>query len=218
MNDEKKKIKVVLADDHPILMAGFSMVLGQYDIEVIGEATSPDAAQKMFSELLPDVLVLDIRFGDHLSGLDTAKQILLKFPSAAIVFLSQFDQDGLIKEAYKIGGRAFITKDCAPVDLATAISNAHAGKLFFLPHIANRLAKLSVRGDNSPQSLLNERELELFLLMAQGLTIAEMADNLSLSQKTVSNLGQTIKAKLEVTRSADITLLAVKHRLISIED
>lgn len=195
-------------------MAGFSMALAQYGIEVIGEARTPDEAERMYATLSPDVLVMDMRFGEKMTGLDAAKQVLQKYPNAAIVFLSQFDQDCLIKEAYKIGGRAFITKDCEPGDLARAVTDAHKGELFFLPQIAERLANLSVRGDNSPQSLLDKRELELFVLMARGLTIAEMADALVVSQKTISNLTHAIKVKLGLTRSADITRLAVKHGFI----
>ena len=87
--------------------------------------------------------------------------------------------------------------------------------MYFLPHIAERLANLSVRGDESPQSLLNERDLEIFKLMAEGLTNAEIAERLDLSLKTISNVSQAIKEKLGVHRPAYITKLAVKHGLIA---
>jgi DNA-binding NarL/FixJ family response regulator len=212
--EKKNPIRVVLADDHPIPMAGFSMTLVRYGVEVIGEAKTPEEAEKMYSSLSPDVLVMDIRFGEKMTGLDAAKHILQKYPDAKIVFLSQFDQDSLIKETYKIGGRAFVTKDCEPVDLATAVTRAYEGELFFLPHIAERLANMAVRGDDSPRSLLDERELKLFVLIARGSTISEMANALAVSPKTVSNLIHAVKVKLGLTRSADITRLAVKHGFI----
>jgi DNA-binding NarL/FixJ family response regulator len=149
-----------------------------------------------------------------MTGLDVAKQILAQTPSAAIVFLSQFDQDSLIKETYRLGGRAFMTKDCDPADLAAAVRRAHDGELYFLPHIAERLANLSVRGDASPQSQLDERALEIFTLMAEGLTNAEIAEKLDVSTKTISNISQAVKEKLGVHRPAYITRLAVKHGLI----
>lgn len=209
-----KKIRVLLADDHPIVMTGFAMSLEGQGLEVVGQARSPEEALAQFRQLQPDVSVLDIRFGDQLTGLDVAKQMLAHTPSAAIVFLSQFDQDSLIKETYRIGGRAFMTKDCDPADLAAAVRRAHEGELYFLPHIAERLANLSVRGDLSPQSQLDERALEIFTLMAAGLTNAEIAEKLDVSTKTISNISQAVKEKLGVHRPAYITRLAVKHGLI----
>jgi len=209
-----KKIRVMLADDHPIVMTGFAMSLEGQGLEVVAQARTPDEALAQYRQLQPDVAVLDIRFGEQMTGLDVAKQILAQTPSAAIVFLSQFDQDSLIKETYRLGGRAFMTKDCDPADLAAAVRRAHGGELYFLPHIAERLANLSVRGDVSPQSQLDERALEIFTLMAEGLTNAEIAEKLDVSTKTISNISQAVKEKLGVHRPAYITKLAVKHGLI----
>lgn len=209
-----KKIRVMLADDHPIVMTGFAMSLEGQGLDVVAQARTPEEAVAQYHEHKPDVAVLDLRFGEQLTGLDAAKQILAQAPDAAIVFLSQFDQDSLIKETYRLGGRAFMTKDCDPADLAAAVRRAHDGELYFLPHIAERLANLSVRGDASPQSQLDERALEIFTLMAEGLTNAEIAEKLDVSTKTISNISQAVKEKLGVHRPAYITRLAVKHGLI----
>ncbi|MRW89261.1 response regulator [Duganella sp. FT80W] len=209
-----KKIRVMLADDHPIVMTGFALSLEGQGLEVVAQARTPEDALAQFQQVRPDVIVLDIRFGEQMTGLDVAKQILAHQPDAAIVFLSQFDQDSLIKETYRIGGRAFMTKDCDPADLAAAVRRADEGQLYFLPHVAERLANLSVRGDASPQSQLDERALEIFTLMAEGLTNAEIAEKLDVSTKTISNISQAVKEKLGVHRPAYITRLAVKHGLI----
>jgi two-component system invasion response regulator UvrY len=214
VHTEQKSIRVMLADDHPIVMTGFAMSLAGVGMDVVGQAKTPDEATGMYAALKPDVLVLDIRFGTELTGLDAARHILAKFPAANIVFLSQFDQDSLIKETYRLGARAFVTKDCDPADLASAVRQAHEGKLYFLPQIAERLAKLSVGGDASPQSQLDQRGLEIFKLMAEGLTNAEIAEQLKLSTKTISNISQSVKEKLGVHRQAYITKLAVRHGLI----
>ena len=211
---KQKKIRVMLADDHPIVMTGFAMSLEAQGLDVVAQARSPEDALAQFQQHRPDVIVLDLRFGEQLTGLDVAKQILAHTPNAAIVFLSQFDQDALIKETYRLGGRAFMTKDCDPDDLAAAVRRAHEGELYFLPNIAERLANLSVRGDTSPQSQLDERSLDIFTLMAEGLTNAEIAEKLDVSTKTISNISQAVKEKLGVHRPADITRLAVKHGLI----
>jgi two-component system invasion response regulator UvrY len=111
-------------DDHPIVMTGFAMSLQGQGLDVVAQARTPEDALAQFQQLQPDVVVLDIRFGEQLTGLDVAKQILAQAPSAAIVFLSQFDQDSLIRETYRLGGRAFMTKDCDPADLAAAVRRA----------------------------------------------------------------------------------------------
>jgi two-component system, NarL family, invasion response regulator UvrY len=204
----------MLADDHPIVMTGFAMSLSEQGIDVVGQAKSPDEAVAMYKQEKPDVAVLDIRFGTELTGMDAAHQILKSQPNAKIIFLSQFDQDSLIKETYRLGAHAFITKDCDPAELANAVRLAHEGKLYFMPQIAERLASLAVRGDVSPQSQLDQRSMEIFKLMAEGLTNAEIAEKLDLSTKTISNISQAVKEKLGVHRQAYITKLAVKHGLI----
>jgi two-component system, NarL family, invasion response regulator UvrY len=215
MNDNVKTgISVLLADDHPIVMTGFAMSLTSLGMKVVGQATTPQEAVAQYAALKPEVVILDIRFGEELTGLDAAKQILAQDAKAKIIFLSQFDQDSLIKETYRLGARAFLTKDCAPADLALAVSRAESGALYFPPHIATRLANLSVLGDTSPQSVLDERGLQIFVLMAEGLTNGEIAEKLDLSTKTISNISQDIKEKLGAHRPAYITKLALKYGLI----
>jgi two-component system invasion response regulator UvrY len=208
-------ITVLLADDHPIVMTGFAMSLTHLGMRVLGQAKTPQEAVEQYRALHPDVLILDMRFGSEMTGMDVAKQVLQFDSRAKIIFLSQFDQDSLIKETYRIGAHAFVTKDCDPADLALAVTRAHAGELYFPPHIAERLANLSVRGDASPQSLLDERSLQIFKLMAEGLTNAEIAEQLDLSTKTISNVSQEIKEKLGIQRPALITKLALKYGLIA---
>jgi len=196
------------------MMAGFETVLNSYGVKAVGKTTMPEEALRLYEEKRPDVLVLDIRFGEKMTGLDVAKEILKKFQDANIVFLSQFDQDSLIKEAYRIGARAFLTKACAADDLANAIQLAQRGEKFFLPEVATRLATIAIQGDTSPQSKLDDREIAVFKYMARGLTNLEIADKMNLSPKTISNVSQTVKEKLGAHRPADITRLAVKHGLI----
>lgn len=212
--ESKTAIKVLLADDHPIVMSGCQASLSSLGIDTIGQAKTPADAIRMYAELRPDVLVLDVKFGQSQTGFDAAKGILKADAAAKIVFWSQCDQDSVIKEAYRVGGFAYVTKVADPAELAAAITSAHGGHMYFHPAIAERLASLSVRGDKSPQVLLDERELEVFKLMAQGLTNLEIANHLHLATRTISSISQTIKDKLGVQRPADITLMAVRHAII----
>lgn len=211
---ETAQLRVLLADDHPIVMSGFSLSLQSKGIKVIREVTTPNEAVESYEELKPDVLMMDLRFGEKLTGLDAAKTILERHPKANILFLSQFDQDALIKQTYSIGGRGFLTKDINASDLAQAVADASRGETYFLDRIAKRLANLSVKGDQSPGAVLNPREFEIFLLTAKGRTNQEMADVLGLSEKTISNVTHSLKEKLGTSRIADLTLLAVRHGYI----
>lgn len=207
-------IRVLLADDHPIVMQGFALSLATMAIEVVGQVTSPAEAIESYEKLQPDVLMMDLRFGEKLTGLDAAKAVLARHPGANILFLSQFDQDALIKQTYSIGGRGFLTKDISASDLAQAVTDASSGESYFMDRIAKRLASLSVKGDQSPVALLDAREFEIFLLTAKGRTNQEMAEHLALSQKTISNVTHSLKEKLGTNRIADLTLLAVKYGYI----
>jgi two-component system invasion response regulator UvrY len=207
-------IRVLLADDHPIVMQGFALSLASMAIDVVGQVTSPTEAIESYESLQPDVVMMDLRFGEKLTGLDAAKTILARHPGANILFLSQFDQDALIKQTYSIGGRGFLTKDISASDLAQAVTDANSGENYFMDRIAKRLASLSVKGDQSPVALLDAREFEIFLLTAKGRTNQEMADHLGLSQKTISNVTHSLKDKLGTNRIADLTLLAVKYGYI----
>lgn len=216
-DDEKEKagrISVLIADDHPVIIEGLTTALSRHGIEVAGQATTTGEVVARYEQLAPDVVVLDVRFREEATGLDVAAELLDRHPDAKIVFYSQFDQDDVIRDAYRAGGRGFVTKTKAPAVLADAIRQVQEGKTQFLPEIAERLALLGVRGDDSPRAKLDAREFQVFCMMAAGATNAEIAGAIGLSLKTISTTSQNIKDKLKVQRQADLTRLAVKHKLI----
>lgn len=208
------QVRVMIADDHPLIIEGLSAALKRLGLMVVGQAETTAAVIPKFVEAKPDVLVLDVRFGPGPTGLDVARELLVKAPSARIVFYSQFDQDEIVREAYRLGGAAFVTKNSAPQALARAIEEAHAGKTYFLPEIAERMALLGVRGDTSPRSRLDDREIEVFMQLADGFTNNEIAARMKLSAKTIGMIGQAVREKLGVQRATDLTRLAVRHGMI----
>ncbi|MBA4111007.1 MAG: DNA-binding response regulator [Leptothrix sp. (in: Bacteria)] len=209
------QISVMIADDHPLIVEGLTSVLARHDLNVIGSAKEASAVVDTVASLQPDVLVLDLRFGDgDIGGLDVLQQLQDRAAAVKVVVYTQFDQDEVVREAYKRGAKAFVTKNIDPSELAETIVKVHRGETVFLPSIATRLALMSVRGDESPLSKLQPREVEVFKLMAQGLTNVEIASALNLSPKTISTTSQSIKDHLGIHRPADITLLAVRCGLI----
>ena len=216
-SDGRDGVRVLIADDHPTIIEGLISALGRHALRVVAHVSDPEEVVRSYAEAKADVVVLDVRFGEGPTGLDVARELLQEKPDARIVFYSQFDEDEIIREAYRLGGAAFITKNVDPGILARAIEQVHGdrAKPFFMPEIAERLAVLGLRGDESPQSKLSARDLEVFRLMAEGQTNAEIAERLNLSTKTISNISQHVKDQLGVHRQADITRLAVKYMLIS---
>jgi two-component system, NarL family, invasion response regulator UvrY len=207
-------LRVLIADDHPLIIEGLIGALKRLGLRVAGQVQRATDVVANYMQTRPDVLVLDVRFGPGPTGLDVARELIARDANARIVFYSQFDQNEVIREAYRLGGAAFITKDTRPDVLARAISEAHAGRTFFLPEIAERLALIGVRGDPSPRAMLDEREVQVFMLMAAGLNNNEIAERMSLSAKTIGNIGQAVKEKLGVQRATDMTRLAVRHGML----
>jgi DNA-binding NarL/FixJ family response regulator len=205
-------IRVLVADDHPLITQGLANELVLFDIEVHAVADGHEVIPRYLATK-PDVLVLDLRMG-AVRGLDVAKDLLRLDSDARVVVYSQFDQDHVVREAYRLGAKAFIPKSADPKVLADAIHAVRAGETHFLPHIAESIALMSVKGVDSPQAKLTERELAVFTKLAQGLTNAEIAVEMDLSVKTIGHIGQSIRESLGVSRPADITRLALRHQLI----
>lgn len=210
-----KNIRVLIADDHPTILTGLAAGLKRHAITTVGEARTVDEVLPKFQEHRPDVVVLDVRFGEGLTGLDAARALLQADKQARIVFYTQFDSDEVIREAYRIGGLAFLTKQAEPSQVARAIREAAEGREHYPDEIARRLARIGVHGDTSPQAKLDARELHIFTLMAIGRTHLQIAEEVGLSHRQISTIAQTIKDKLGVQHQADITRLAVKHLLIA---
>lgn len=210
-------IRLLIADDHPVIADALASGIQAHEMEVVARTTAPSEVRARYDEVLPDVLVLDVRFGRESAntGLDVARELLADHPDARIVIYSQFDSDEMIREAYRIGASAFIPKSTPLRQVADAITAVHEQGEFLLPQVAQRMAMLGIHGDDSPQALLDARELEVFRMLAMGSTNLEIAEQLKLSAKTISHISQAIKEKLQLQRPADLTLLAVKHELIA---
>lgn len=209
-----KAIRVLIADDHPLILEGLAASLEQAGITIAGRETNVDQIIPSHRKLEPDVLVLDIRFGAETSGLDVARELLRETAQAKIVFYSQYDQLELVREAYKLGGLGFVTKQFEADVLIEAIQVAVRGEAHFMPQMLRKLAVDSVQGDHSPQALLDQRELQVFKLIAHGRTVAQVASKMDLSSRTINVITQAIKQKLHVQKPVEMTRLAIKHGLL----
>jgi len=204
-------IRVLLADDHPVVRSGYLRLLEQEpDIRVIAEAATGEEAYAAFVADPPDVLATDLAMPGG-GGLELIRRVLLRAPDARILVFSMYDSELLVRRALEAGARGFLTKGAAPQSLVDAVRALHVGERCVGANLADqrdptreaeRLAELSLR------------EFEIFRLLAQGHSPAECARALKLSAKTVSNHQSAIKEKLGVTTSAALAHLAIRHRLI----
>jgi two-component system invasion response regulator UvrY len=213
-------IRVLIADDHPVVGNALSAGIEGQQISVVGFTERADEVEAKYEELRPDVLLLDLRFGPEakISGFDIARSILSKHSDARIVFYSQFDSDEMLREAYVLGASAFIPKRSALDDVINALVKVSTEGTYFVPSVASRMAMLSIRRDDSPQTLLDERELQVFRYLALGLETAEIAEKMGLAPKTITNARQSIKKKLNEDKPARMALIAVRSGVITSEE
>lgn len=212
--NEKKKIRVLLVDDHAVVRAGYRTLLkNSGDIEVIAEADSGEQALKTFIDLGPDVVVMDLSM-PGIGGLEAMRRIIARDAKARILVFSMHEDTVFVEQALQAGAMGYITKSSAPEILVEAIKDLASGKSHIDSNIVQRLAYQKARGKDSPFSSLSTREFEIFCLLAEGLNTSEIAKRLSLSYKTVANYSTQIKNKLDVASMAEIARLAIRHNII----
>jgi DNA-binding NarL/FixJ family response regulator len=211
---ENTRIKVLLADDHAVVRAGYQMLLKQSeDIEVVAEAETGEQAVRAYTEHQPDVVVIDLSM-PGMGGLEAIRRIMARDANARILVFSMHEDTVFVEQALNVGARGYITKSSAPETLLEGIRKIAAGHTYLDSDIAQRLAVQKTRDKDTPFSNLSTREFEIFCLLAEGLNNSEIAKRLSLSYKTVANYSTQIKTKLEVTTITEVARLAIRHNIV----
>lgn len=210
-------IRVLLADDHPVVRSGYQRLLAlEPDMRVVAEAASADEAYAAFIAHAPDVVVTDLTMPGG-GGLDLMRRVLRRDPQARLLVFSMHDSVPLVRQALDSGARGFLTKASAPESLVDAVRTLARGGRYLAPELPAWLldADASRRGDPAEGlSNLSAREFEIFRLLAQGASATECAQALKLSPKTVANHQTVIKEKLGVSTSAALAHLALRHGVI----
>ncbi len=189
-------IRILLADDHPVVRTGLrAMLADAADLQVIGEGETPDEAVALARELNPDVVLMDLQFGTDRTGADATRQIRSLPTPPAVLVLTNYDTDSDILGAVEAGASGYLLKDAPPDELITSIRAAAAGQTALAPAIAGRLlARL-----RSPHPSLSSRETEVLQLVADGSTNNEIASRLHISDATVKSHLVHIYTKLGVS-------------------
>ncbi|TDW18572.1 response regulator [Kribbella kalugense] len=212
--------RVVIADDQALVRTGFRMILTARGIEVVGEAADGAEAIDAVRRLHPDVILMDIRM-PTMDGLEATRRILATPTDCRVLILTTFDLDSYVYAALAAGASGFLLKDVTPEHLAAAVSLVTTGDALLSPSITRRLVERFATPTATQPAIhrdlaaLTPRELEVLTLMGHGLSNAEIATNLTLSEATVKTHVARIFAKLTLRDRAQAVVLAYETGLIS---
>lgn len=201
-------------DDHHIVREGIKKILVADDISIVGEAESAEEALSAIQSVKPDVVILDIALPGR-RGLDVISDFRDRCPQCAIIMLSMYPERQFALRAFRQGADGYVTKDSAPSDLIIAIRRVMKGQKYVSASLATDLADMV--GENYEAELhqqLSEREMTVFLLLVQGKSVKQIAEELTLSINTVSTYQTRIFYKLKVNSAIDLVHYAYNHGLI----
>ncbi|MBN1533614.1 MAG: response regulator transcription factor [Spirochaetes bacterium] len=209
----KKKISVMIVDDHSIVREGVEQILGKSpDIVLAGKASGPDDAVRILNDGGIDLAIVDITLKGSVSGLDLVKAIDERFPGVRTLVMSMHDESIYGERAMKAGARGYIMKEVASLCLTEAIRRVMGGELYISEELQKKIVSRAIRGGSDRISVdaLSDREFEVFQLIGNGYSAREIADRLNLSANTVESHRNRIKAKLNMKDSAELTKNAIQ--------
>jgi two-component system invasion response regulator UvrY len=207
-------ITVMLVDDHAVVRMGFCLLLRNTpDIDVVAEVGSGEEACRIYPDVKPDVVVMDIVM-PGIGGLDALARILARDPHAKVLVLSAHEDTIYPTRVLQAGATGYLTKRGAPEELIGAIRQVAAGKTFVEATVAQQMAVQRASGQRTPIDVLTAKEFSVFLALAQGRSVNDIAATMSLSPSTVGSHLYNIKQKLGAANSAELALIAIRNGLI----
>ncbi len=211
-------IKVLVVDDHDLVRMGISRMLADVgDIEVVGEANSGEEAVAFVRASEVDVILMDVRM-PGMGGIEATRKVLTRFPEARVVAVSALDDELFPIRLIEAGAKGYVTKGADLEEMVRAVRAVMAGETYISSSIAGRLVWNKAKGNASPFSDLSDRELQTAVMIVNGSRVAEIAETLSVSPKTVNTYRYRIFEKLGLHSDVELTLLAVKHNVLDPEE
>jgi len=205
-------VKILIVDDHPIVRAGLRRLLGPELAAEVQEAASGKEALSVFRRQRPDLVILDLNLPD-IGGLEIIARLKIVDPEARILVLSMHDDPIHVMRALQAGAAGYVSKNIPPDELLEAVRRVARGRTYVEREIAEELVFSNIRTPPQPLEDLSSRDLEILRLLAQGRSLAQIADALGIGYKTAANNCSQIKAKLRVTSTADLIRIAIQHGL-----
>lgn len=206
-------LRILLADDHAVVRMGFRLLIEGAGAIVVGEADSGEAAIAAYAEHQPDALVMDVSM-PGIGGLGALERLRAHHPQARVLMLSAHDDTQIPARALQAGATGYLSKRAHPDELLRAIAEVAHGRRYLDPELAPRLALARLGGSEHPADALTSKEFNVFLQLARGRSVAEVADTLKLSASTVGTHLYHIKQKLDAGNAAELALIAVRAGLV----
>lgn len=209
------KIRVMLTDDHAVVRSGMARLLERNeDIVIVGEADSGEQAYQMFTEIEPDVMVMDMSM-PGIGGLESLRRIMARYPKAKVIIFTMHENVTFAVQAMTAGAVGYVAKSGEAQDLVDAVRQVMTGKSYLSADMAQKIALQNMTGQDDPTQRLTAREFEVFRLLAEGHPVDEIANILSIGHKTVANYQTSLKQKLGIHSSVELVRLAMKYDLIN---
>ena len=206
----------MLVDDHAVVRFGFRMLLdATEDIRVVAEAESAEVAYQLIPTAKPDVIVMDISLGGTM-GVEATRRIVARDKMARVLGLSSHEDPSYVRYMLKAGALGYLSKRSAPDELMHAIRQVAEGRMYIDSQLSQRMALEEFNGEKSPIEVLSEREFGVFIQLAKGSSVNQIAEMLNISPRTVGTHLYNVKQKLGVANQAELALIAVRHGLIEL--
>ncbi len=208
-------IRVMLVDDHALVRMGFRMLLADARVEVVAEFDSGEQACAEYARIKPDVVVMDLSM-PGMGGLEAVRRLVAQDAGVRILALSAHEDTAHPRRVLRAGALGYLTKRSAPEALIAAVTAVAANETYLDAQTARALAVSEVQGGTSPADSLSEREFSVFIQLARGQSVAQIAEHLKLSASTVGTHLYHIKRKLGANNQSELTLVALRWGLIQI--
>lgn len=208
-------IRILIADDHAIFREGLKHILSESpDVKVAAEARNgQEVLEKIWSEKY-DMVLLDISM-PGMSGLEVLKQLKIEKPKLPVLVLSMHPEEQYAVRVLRAGASGYLTKESAPDELITAIRKISQGRKYITASLAERLAfEMEIDSEKPLHEVLSDREYQVLRIIAAGKTIKQIAEELSLSIKTVSTYRGRIMEKMKMKTNAELMHYAIKHQIL----
>jgi len=210
-----KKIRILIADDHPIVREGYKKILmSQPDMDVTGEAGNGQEVLDLVQKKEFELILLDISMPGR-SGLEILKELKSQKPHLPVMILSIYPEEQYAVRAFRDGASGYLTKASTPKELISAIRKVSQGGRYVTEALAEKLTYF-LHGDaeKAPHEKLSDREYQVMLLIASGKTVTQIAEELCLSVKTISTYRRHILEKMQFSTNAEITMYAIQNKLL----
>jgi two-component system, NarL family, nitrate/nitrite response regulator NarL len=216
----KNRIRVLLADDHPVVRQGIAFCLGRHPgLEIVGEAADGREALQKIRELLPDMVLMDIDM-PHMSGLAVAEVLRRELPQIKVLILSMHQQSEYVLRILQSGAHGYVLKESPTEELIKAIETVNTGEAFFSPEIARVALNQFVQGNgHGPDPTdLTPREREVLIHIAEGCSNKEIASQLNVGVRTIETHRERIMRKLDIHSIAGLTRFAIAKGLVTLRE